>query len=87
MLKARARISHFKPWARQPDLPEGGSPPATRSLWSDSTCVPQVLEKAVPFHSSAAFLRATTRWLQEWEIEGRKGHQESIEPKETVHCF
>lgn len=68
MLEARARISHFKPWTKQPDLPEGSSPLTIRSLWSDSDCAPGVLEKAVPLRSSAVFLRATTRWLQEWEM-------------------
>lgn len=68
MLEARTRISRSKPWARQPDLLEGSSPLAIRSLWSDSDHAPWVLGNAVPLHSSAAFLRATTRWLQEWEM-------------------
>ena len=68
MLEPRARISHFKPWARQPDLLEGSSLLVFRSLWSDSGCEPRVLKKAVRLHRSAVFLRATTHWLQEWEM-------------------
>lgn len=51
-------------WRRQPDLLEGSSSPIFGSLLSDCGCVPWVLEKAVCFHSSAVFFRATTCWLQ-----------------------
>lgn len=64
---SKRRISHFKSWARQPDLLQGRSPLAI-SIWSESGCAPLVLEKAVPLYRSALFLRAATRWLQEWEV-------------------
>lgn len=64
---SKHRISHFKSWARQPDLLQG-HPPLAISLWSESTCAPLVLEKAVPLYHSALFLKAATRWLQEWEM-------------------
>lgn len=78
MLEARAKISHFKPWARQPDLLEGSSPLAMRSSLSDCDCGSS--------HSQLSCLPHGYYTLVARVGDGN-GHRGSIELKESVHCF